>query len=100
MANGLEHAPHFAVAPLGNRDPIPAIGPFTTTSFDGPELGNAIIKGDPLKEAFFFFVVERTQHADSVFALQAETGMHQLVGQFTGAGQKQQAFRVQIKTSD
>ena len=56
MPNSLKHAANLAVATFGQRDLVPAVGPFAATGFKGRELGNAIIQRDAFEQAFFLFI--------------------------------------------
>ena len=100
MAHGFKHAAHLAVAAFGNRHPVPAVGPLTATGFNRAELRHAVVQRHALKQAFFLFVAQRTEHPHGVFTLQAEARMHQSVGQLTGTCQEQQSFGVQIQPPD
>ena len=99
MPDRFEHATDLAVTPLGNGDPVPAIGALSPAGFDGAELSHTIIKRHAFEQAFFFLVVQRAQYAYGVFTFEPKARMHQLIGQLTRTRQKQQALSVQIKTS-
>jgi hypothetical protein len=96
VADRLKHAAHFAVAAFRNRHLVPTVGALAATGFKRAELSHAVVELNTLQQAFFLFVVQRTQHTDSVFTLQTKTRVHQLVGEFSRARQQQQALRVQV----
>ena len=98
MTHSFQHAPNLAVPSLGNGHAVPAIGTLTTTILNGPENRHTVIQLHTLQQPRFFFVAERTQHPNGVLPLQTKTGMHQFVGEFTGAGEQKQALSIQIQT--
>ena len=100
MANRFKHAAHLAVAPFRNRDPIPAVGTLTATGLNRAERSHAIVQRHAFKQTLFLFVAERAQNPDGVLTFQPKTRVHQPVGQLSRAGQKQQAFGVQVKPTD
>lgn len=100
MANRFKHAAHLAVAPFRYRDPIPAIGTLATTGLNRAERSHAIVQRHAFEQTLFFFVAERAQNPDGVLTFQPKTRVHQLVGQLSRTGQKQQAFSVQIKPTN
>ena len=100
MTNRFKHAAHLAVAPFRNRDPIPAVGTLAATGLNRAKTSHAIVQRHAFEQTLFLFVAERAQHPDGVFALQPKTRVHQLVGQLSRTGQKQQAFGIQVKPTD
>jgi hypothetical protein len=97
MTNRLKHAPNFAVSAFRKRYFVPAISALAAACLQRRELRHAIVQRHALKQAFFLFIVQRAQHAHSIFALQTKTRVHQPVGQLAGARQQQQTFSVQVK---
>jgi hypothetical protein len=83
VADRFKHAAHFAVAALRNSHLVPAVSALAATGFKGAELSHAVVELHTFQQAFFLFVVQGAQHPHSVFALQAKTRVHQLVGELT-----------------
>ena len=100
MANRFDHATHFTVASFGNRDPVPAIGTFTATGFDGAKLGDAVIQRDAIEQFALLLGAEVAQDPHGVFTLKSKPGMHQVVGQAARIGEQQQAFGVQVEPAN
>ena len=81
MANRLKHATNFTVASFGDCDPVPAIRTLATTVFNRAELRHAIVQLHTRQKLLPLFFVQGPQNPHGVFTLQAETGVHQIVGQ-------------------
>jgi hypothetical protein len=99
VTDRLQHATDLSVSALRQGDPVPRVGAFTSTIFDGAELGHAITELHAIQQALLLFIAQSPQHAHSVLALQTETRVHQLISQFTRAGKQQKALGVQVQTS-
>ena len=97
MPQCLEHAADFAVAAFADGDAVPAIGAFTAAFFDMAEMGGAVFQLDAGQQALLLFFAQCAQHPRSVFALQAEAGVHELVGQLTRVGDEQQPFGIEVQ---
>ena len=97
VSKGLQHAPDFAISPLRNGHPVPAIGPLSASILDGAKAGQPVIQHDPIEQFLLFHIAQCPQHPNSVLSLQSKSGVHQLVGQLTGAGEQQKAFCVEIE---
>lgn len=82
MAKRLEQTPYFAIASLRDRDPVPGVCTLAAAVFDGPELGATILEFDTVKEALLLFIAERAEDTNRILALEPESGMHELVGEF------------------
>ena len=100
VADGLEHAAHFAVTAFRNSDAVPTVGTFATALFDRAKLGWTVVELNAGDELLFLIFAELAQRTHRVFALQTKAGVHQLVGQFARAGEQQQTFGVQVQTAD
>jgi hypothetical protein len=98
VTDSLEHSSNFAVSPFCNGHFVPAVCAITPPIFNGTELGQSIVQFYTCGEFGFFFIAQSAQHAHGVFTLQTKPRMHQLIGQISGVGKKEQSFRVQIKT--
>lgn len=97
MTHGFEHAAHLAIAPFGNGDPVPAIGTFASTVFNGTKRRHAIVQAHAIEQLLLFLIAQGAKHTHRVFALKTETRVHQLVGKLSRAGEQQQAFGIQIQ---
>ena len=100
VAHGFNHAANLPVAPLGNGDAVPAIGALATAIFNRAELRHAIVQQHAGQQCFLFIGTQGPKNAHGIFPLQAESGVHQLVGQVAGAGEKQQSLGIQVQTPD
>jgi hypothetical protein len=100
MSDSLKHPTHLAIAALGNSHTIPAIGSLSPAIFDGSKLCESIIQSDSVKEHLFFFLSQRPQNSDSVLSLKTKPRVHQIVGQFTRAGEQQQPLGIQIESTN
>ena len=98
MANGFNHAANLPVAPLGNGDPVPTVGALAPAVFNRAELRHAIVQHHAGQQGFLLFGTQGPKNAHGIFPLQTESGVHQLIGQVAGAGEKQQALGVQVQT--
>ena len=96
MAYCLKHSSHFPIPPFRQCNFVPAVSPLTATRLDRSKLGVAVIQRDPFKQSFFFFVIQGTQHPNSIFALETKARMHQSVGEFARAGEQQQTFGIKV----
>ena len=99
VAHRFHHAPHFAVTAFGDGDAVPAVGAFATAVFNRAELRRAVVEHHAVEQFLLFILAQGTQDTDRVFALQAETRVHELVGQLTRAGEQQEAFGVQVQAT-
>ena len=97
MAHGLEQAPHLAVATFGDDHPVPVVDTLATTVFEALECGALAVDLDTLEQPRLGRRVEHAQRTHGVLALDAETRVHQLVGKFTGIGEQQQPFGVDVQ---
>ena len=96
----VEQLAHFAVAPFGDDDAVPVIRSFAAAVFDGLETGRLAVDVHAFEQLRLRTFVEPTQHANRVLAFHAEARVHQLVGQFAGVGEQQQALGVQVEPTD
>ena len=97
QADFVKQLAHLTVAAFGDDHPVPAVDPLAATVFDGLETGALAVDLDTIDEAGAGVVFQRAQHPHRVFTLHAKTRVHQLVGQFTGVGEQQQAFGVDVQ---
>jgi hypothetical protein len=58
MTNCFEHAANLPVAPLGNGNPVPAIGAFSTALFNRTELCNAIVQSDTIQQHLLLILAQ------------------------------------------
>ena len=93
----IEQFAHLAVASFGDDDTVPMIGAFTAAVFDRAEAGGLPVDVHPFEQLRLRGFVESAEHANRVFAFHAEARVHQLVRQFAGIGEQQQAFGVQVE---
>ena len=96
MAHGLDHPAHLAVTPLGNRHAVPAITALAAAILDAAKLRHAVVQAHTVQQQVLLVTAQGAQNPHRVFALQAETRMHQLVGQVARTGKKQQAFGIEV----
>ena len=97
MADRFEHAPHFPIAPFGNRNPVPAVGPLPAAGFNGAKRSHAIVERHTLKQPLFLLVAKRAQYTNRILPLQPKSGVHELVSQFARTCQQEQTFRVEVQ---
>ena len=100
QADLFEEAPHLAIAPFGDDDPVPVVSALAAAVFDRAETRVLAVDADAFEQLGFRLGVERAQHPHRIFALDAEARVHQLVGELARVGEQQQAFGVQVEPTD
>ena len=96
----VEKLAHLAVAALGDDDAVPVVRTVAATVDDRLEAGLLTLDVDAFEQARLMCFGQRAEKADRVLALDAEAGMHQLVREFTGVREQQQAFGVDVEPAD
>ena len=81
QAHRVEEFSHLAIAPLADHDAVPAVRAFATTVLDAQQLRRLAVDRHAGKQLVLVFVGQRAQHAHRVLALDAETRVHQPVGE-------------------
>src|SRR5581483_300195 len=102
-ADGLEHAPHLAVAAFLEGDAIPAVGAFARARIgrlDALEGGAPVGELDAAAQPLELARAQRTLHAHRIFALDAVARMHQAVGELTVLRQQQQPGTIDVEPAD
>ncbi|CAB3659101.1 hypothetical protein LMG1866_00474 [Achromobacter ruhlandii] len=99
-ADRFEHAPHFAVAAFLQGHAIPAIAAVAAQVIERAERRHAVFQLDAIDQRLALRLVHLSQHAHRVFAFGAVAGVHDAVGHVARRGEDQQAFGIQVETTD
>jgi hypothetical protein len=83
MPDSFKHPADLPIAPLGNSDSVPTVGPFTAPDLNRAKLGKTIIQLDTIEQFLFLFFIQGPKNTNSILTLQAKTRMHKIVGQLT-----------------
>ena len=98
--DGVEQLAHLAVAPFRDDDPIPVVDALAAAVLDGSKARFLPIDVDPFEQIGLVVGHQGAEHAHRIFTFDAEARVHQLIGQFTGVGEQQQTFRVDVEPAD
>ena len=92
-----EHAANLAVLAFAQRDPQPGAGPLLLDRFDAPRLDLAVAEVNPLEQ--LLQIVARWLAGDlhEIGLSDAETRMHEPIGQIAVVGEQQQSFAVLVE---
>ena len=97
MTHGLEQTPHLAVASFSDDAAVPVVDAFPATVFDALEGAALAIDVHTVQQPGLGIGVEHAQRAHRVLALDAESRVHELVGQLARSCEQQQAFGVDVE---
>ena len=94
----LENAPHLAVAPFPQGDPVPAVGA-VAGSFqrDALERSGSVIQMDALLQ---FFNIYGALHSRQILALDLIAWVHQPIRELAVVGEEQEPGAVQVEPSN
>ena len=100
QADGVEQPPHLAIAALRDLDAVPMVRAFAAAVFTAQKGRSLAFDRHPRQQARALLVGQRAEHAHRVLALDAETRVHQAVGELTRGREQQQAFGVDVESAD
>ena len=100
QADRFEHAAHFAVTAFADHHAVPLVDAFAAAIGDLRKLRQAVFQLDAGQQLLAHALFQLAQGTHGVLAVDAVARVHQAVGQVTGSGEQQQAFRVEVEAAN
>lgn len=100
QAQGFEQAPHLAVAAFLENDVVPVVGPLPAAVLDALDQRRPVLELDAALECGRLLRGDAAEDAHGVLALDLVARVHEVVGEFAGSSEQQQAAGVEIQPPD